>query len=68
VKLKYSYGYTQASLPVSPAAERAAWAKIHAVKILFIHPGKPAQKGGIEYINRTYREEVLDEYVSSSLD
>ena len=46
----------------------AAWAEQHAVKIEFIQPGKPAQNGFVERFNRTYREEVLDAYLFSSLD
>ena len=45
-----------------------AWADKHAVKIEYIQPGKPAQNGFVERFNRTYREEVLDAYVFSSLD
>ena len=46
----------------------AAWAKMHAVQIEYIQPGKPAQNGFVERFNRTYREEVLDAYLFSSLD
>jgi putative transposase len=45
-----------------------AWAKIHAVQIDYIQPGKPAQNGYVERFNRTYREEWLDAYLFSSLD
>jgi putative transposase len=45
-----------------------AWAEEHVVKIEYIQPGKPAQNGFVERFNRTYREEVLDAYLFSSLD
>lgn len=45
-----------------------AWGEQHAVKIEYIQPGKPAQNGFVERFNRTYREEVLDAYLFSSLD
>ena len=45
-----------------------AWEEKHSVKIEYIQPGKPAQNGFIERFNRTYREEVLDAYLFSSLD
>ena len=45
-----------------------AWAEQHAVKIEYIQPGKPAQNGFVERFNRTYREEVLDAYLFSSLE
>lgn len=44
------------------------WAEQHAVKIEYIQPGKPAQNGFVERFNRTYREEVLDAFIFSSLD
>ena len=44
------------------------WAEQHAVKINHIQPGKPAQNGYIEGFNRTYREDVLDQYWFDNLD
>ena len=40
----------------------------HAVKIEYIQPSKPAQNGFVERFNRTYREEVLNAYLFSSLN
>jgi len=44
------------------------WSKKHNVSINHIQPGKPAQNGYIERFNRTYREDVLDQYWFHNLD
>ena len=44
------------------------WANQHSVTINHIQPGKPAQNGYIERFNRTYREDVLDQYWFSNLE
>ena len=45
-----------------------AWAKEAGMAILYIQPGKPNQNAYIERFNRTYREEVLDQYLFTSLE
>lgn len=45
----------------------ASWAEGHQVTLAFIEPGKPAQNGYIERLNRTYREDVLDTFIFGSL-
>lgn len=44
------------------------WAEQHGVTISHIQPGKPAQNGYIERFNRTYREDILDQYWFNNLD
>lgn len=47
---------------------RLEWAERNGVTIMHIQPGKPAQNSYIERFNRTYREDVLDQYYFSDLD
>ena len=44
------------------------WAKKHGIAIHYIQPGKPAQNAFIERFNRTYREDILDTHLFSSLE
>ncbi len=44
------------------------WAHTHRVALQLIEPGKPNQNALVERFNRTYREEVLDQHLFTSLD
>ena len=43
------------------------WLKNHSIKWEQIQPGKPQQNGYIERLNRTFREDVLDANIFSSV-
>lgn len=45
-----------------------SWAKSAGMAIQYIQPGKPNQNAYVERFNRTYRDELLDQYLFSSLD
>jgi len=44
------------------------WAKANGVAIQYIQPGKPNQNAFIERFNRTFREEILDQYLFARLE
>ena len=44
------------------------WCKRNDIEIRYIQPGKPNQNGYIERFNRTYREEVLSNYLFENLE
>jgi len=43
------------------------WATEHAVKLMFIQPGKPNQNAFVERFNRSFREEVLDAWLFNAV-
>ncbi len=45
-----------------------SWAKENGMVIQYIQPGKPNQNAFIKRLNRTYRDEVLSQYLFTSLD
>ena len=54
--------------PEFTAAGFAEWCQEHGIALLYIAPGKPDQNAFIERFNRTYRDEVLDQYLFSSVE
>lgn len=67
------------TLPGTPSAIRvdngpemiaqvfADWCSDNGVEIKYIQPGKPNQNAYIERFNRSYREEVLDPHIFSTI-
>jgi putative transposase len=53
--------------PEMTAQAFADWCKENKVPIDYIEPGKPNQNAYIERFNRTYRTEVLDPHIFSTL-
>jgi putative transposase len=50
------------------SSQLVAWCQRHNVEMLHIQPGKPNQNAYIERFNRTFRQEVLNAYLFTSLD
>jgi len=45
----------------------SAWCQLHQVEIIHIQPGKPNQNAYIERFNRTFRHEILNAHLFTSL-
>jgi len=45
----------------------ADWAETNGVALEFIQPGKPTQNSYVERFNKTFRDEILDFYLFSTL-
>ena len=43
------------------------WCEENQIDLKFIQKGKPSQNGYIEKFNRTYRDEILDQYLFETL-
>lgn len=44
------------------------WAQQHGIELIRLQPGKPTQNACIECFNHSFRTEVLDRYVFTTLD
>lgn len=53
--------------PEMTASVFSEWCSENKVRINYIQPGKPNQNAYIERFNRSYREEVLDPHIFSTL-
>jgi len=53
--------------PEFRSKEYKEWAKKRGITRVYSEPGKPMQNGYVERFNRTFREDILDAYVFSSI-
>ena len=53
--------------PELQSSKLVAWAEANGVRLHHIQPGKPTQNAYIERFNRTFRREVLDAHLFTSL-
>jgi putative transposase len=51
----------------SGEAYEKTWAETNGVPLEFIQPGKPTQNSYVERFNKTYRDEILDFHLFSTL-
>lgn len=54
--------------PEFTASPFVNWCEQHGIELRYIQPGKPIQNAYIERFNRTFREEVLNQYLFDDLD
>jgi putative transposase len=54
--------------PELTAEAFSEWCEVQRIALRYIQPGKPDQNAYIERFNRSYRQDVLDSYVFSSLE
>ena len=47
--------------------EYRGWCKTNGIIPIYSEPGKPMQNGYVERFNRTFREDILDAYIFSSI-
>lgn len=53
--------------PEFTSKEYKKWCEKNKVIAVYAEPGKPMQNGYIERLNRTFREDVLDAYIFTSI-
>jgi len=49
------------------SSEYKEWCKKYNITRVYSEPGKPMQNGYVERFNRTFREDILDAYLFSSV-
>jgi len=48
------------------AAALHEWCLANGMELVFIQKGKPSKNGGIERVNKTFREDILDAHLFDS--